>query len=84
MPQPMLVEVKAPISGVFYRTQGPGEAPFVESGASVRKGQTLALLEAMKVFSKVKAPVNGTVHEIRAVHEEAVTAGEVLFVIAAA
>src|SRR5262249_8135251 len=55
-PLPDLVEVKAPISGVFYRAPSPGAAPFVDVGTAVAKGQALALLEAMKLFSKIKAP----------------------------
>jgi biotin carboxyl carrier protein len=77
----MFVEVKAAMSGVFYRTPAPGQPPFVEPGTAIRKGQTLALLEAMKLFAKVKAPVGGTVFEIRAAHEETVTSGQTLFVI---
>jgi acetyl-CoA carboxylase biotin carboxyl carrier protein len=70
------------MSGIFYRTPAPDAPSFVEEGAAVIKGQTLALLEAMKVFSKVKAPVSGTIAEIRGVHQGTVTVGEVLFRIA--
>lgn len=76
-----LIEVKAPISGIFYRTPAPATPPFVEVGATVRKGQVLALLEAMKLFSKIKAPVDSVVHEIVAVNAEAVATGQTLFVL---
>jgi acetyl-CoA carboxylase biotin carboxyl carrier protein len=74
-----LFDVKAPISGIFYRTPSPGAPAFVEIGAPVRKGQTLALLEAMKLFSKVKAPADGVVAEIPAGHEQQVSVGQTLF-----
>ena len=77
-----LVEVKAQMSGIFYRTPAPDAPPFVAVGAPVVKGQILGLLEAMKLFSKVKAPVAGTLVEIRAEHEATVSAGQVLFRIA--
>jgi len=72
------VDVKSQISGIFYRTPVPDTPPFVEVGSEVRKGQTLALLEAMKLFSKVKAPISGVVAEICADQNETVSAGQVL------
>lgn len=73
------VEVKAQISGIFYRAPAPDAPPFVEVDSIVEKGQTLALLEAMKLFTKVKAPVAGKVTEIRTPNAETVSAGQVLF-----
>lgn len=78
MSDPTLIDVKAQISGVFYRSATPDAPPFVEVGATVRKGQTLALLESMKLFSKVKAPADGTVAELVAGNEEPVSVGQVL------
>ena len=75
---PAQIDVKAQISGVFYRASAPDIPPFVDVGTAVRKGQTLALLEAMKLFSKVKAPADGVVAEIPAGNEEAVSVGDVL------
>ena len=63
-----IVEVKAQISGIFYRTSAPGAPAYVDVGSPILKGQTLGLLEAMKVFSKIRAPVPGTIVEIRAAH----------------
>lgn len=74
-----LIVVKAQISGVFYRAGGLGEAVFVEVGTRVRKGQTLALLESMKLFSKIKASTDGEVAEICVENEDAVAGGQVLF-----
>jgi acetyl-CoA carboxylase biotin carboxyl carrier protein len=76
-----LIEVKAPISGIFYRAPAPGTPRFVEIGVAVRKGQVLALLEAMKLFSKIKAPADGIVREIVGVNAEAVATGQILFVL---
>lgn len=73
------IVVKAQISGVFYRASGPGESPLVEVGTRVRRGQTLALLESMKLFSKIKASADGEVAEICAENEDAVSGGQVLF-----
>lgn len=72
-------DVKAPISGIFYRASAPDTPAFVEIGTAVRKGQTLALLEAMKLFSKVKAPADGVVADIPVANAEQVSVGQVLF-----
>jgi oxaloacetate decarboxylase alpha subunit len=76
-----LLEVRAPISGIFYRAPSPDALPFVEVGARVRKGQALALLEAMKLFSKIKAPADGIVREIPGVNAEPVSTGQTVFVL---
>lgn len=76
-----LLDVKAPISGILYCAPSPGAPPFVEVGSTVRKGQPLALLEAMKLFSKIKAPVDGIVREILGVNAEPVSTGQTLFVL---
>lgn len=76
-----LLEVRAPISGIFYRGPSPDAPPFVEVGATVRKGQALALLEAMKLFSKIKAPADGIVREIHGVNAEPVSTGQTVFVL---
>jgi biotin carboxyl carrier protein len=78
---PDLVEVKAPIAGIFYRAPSPGAAPFVDVGTRVTKGQALGLLEAMKLFSKIKAPSGGVVREILGGDAQAVGTGQVLFVL---
>jgi acetyl-CoA carboxylase biotin carboxyl carrier protein len=76
-----LVEVKAKMSGVFYRSPAPEEPAYVEAGTVVEKKQILALLETMKVFQKVKSPVNGTVVEVVAENETPVKDDEVMFII---
>lgn len=77
------IEVKAPMSGVFYRRPSPEEPPYVEEGDTVKKKQVLALLETMKVFQKVKAPANGRILKIEAENETPVKDEAVLFVIEA-
>ncbi len=75
------IPVKAPISGVFYRTSAPNQPPFVEVGSVVKKGQTLCLLETMKVFTKLKSPIAGVVVEILGTHEGVIEKNQILFYI---
>jgi acetyl-CoA carboxylase biotin carboxyl carrier protein len=77
------VEVRAQMSGVFYRKSGPTEPPYVEVGDQVKKKQILALLETMKVFQKVKSPVEGTIIEIIAENEKPLKDDDLMFVIEA-
>ena len=75
------IEVKARMSGIFYRKPEPDKPPYVEEGDEVKKGQVLGLLETMKVYQKVKCPINGKVVEILAENERVVKDGEVMFLI---
>ncbi len=76
-----IVEVKAAMSGIFYRRPAPDQPPFVEVGDTVRKKQVLALLETMKVFQKIKSPVDGRIVEIMGQNETPVKDSEVIFTI---
>jgi acetyl-CoA carboxylase biotin carboxyl carrier protein len=76
-----LVEVKAPMSGVFYRRPSPDDPSYVEIGDQVKKKQVLALLETMKVFQKVKSPVKGKIVRIVAENETPLKDEDVMFVI---
>lgn len=58
------VEVLAPMVGTFYRAPSPADPPFVEVGATVKAGQALCLIEVMKLFTTIEAPVAGRVVEI--------------------
>lgn len=58
--------VKAPFVGVFYTSPSENSAPFVTVGQKVSKGDTLCILEAMKVMNEIKASVDGTIKEIKA------------------
>jgi acetyl-CoA carboxylase biotin carboxyl carrier protein len=75
------VEVRAPMSGIFYRKPAPDQPPFVEVGDRVKKKQVLALLETMKVFQKVKSPTDGRIVEILAQNESPVRDNDLMFVI---
>ena len=56
--------VTAPLAGIFYRAPKPGEDPFVEIGSKVKKGDTVGLIEAMKIINEIPAPCDGTVTDI--------------------
>jgi biotin carboxyl carrier protein len=75
-----IVEVRAPMSGVFFRRPGPDQPPYVEEGDVVRKKQVLALLETMKVFQKIKSPIDGKVLRVTAENETALKDNELMFV----
>lgn len=62
---PDRIAVTAPLVGTFYRRPEPGAEPFVEQGCAVEAGQTLAIVEAMKLMNPVKAPGPGTVAAIK-------------------
>ncbi len=77
------VEVRAPMSGVFYRSSAPDQPPYVELGDTVKKKQVLGLLETMKVFQKIKSPSAGKIAEIVAENEVPVSDEELMFIIEA-
>jgi len=58
------INVKSPMIGTFYRTQGPGKSPFVNIGDEVKKGQTLCVIEAMKLFNEIESEVSGKIVKI--------------------
>ena len=74
-----LVPVESPMIGVFYRAPEPGAAPFVDVGEAVGAGQTLCLLEAMKLFNELKAETPGIVRAIHVENGEPVEFGQLLF-----
>ena len=63
-PEPKGPEVTAPMVGVFYAAPAPGDEPFVHVGSKVKAGETLCIIEAMKVLNEVTAEVDGEVLEI--------------------
>ena len=73
--------VCAEIVGTFYRAPGPGEEPFVQVGETVELGQTLCIIEAMKVMNEIESPLRGKVIEVLADDSEPVEFGQPLFVI---
>ncbi len=72
-------QIRAGMTGIFYRAASPGAAPFVAVGQSVVDGQTLALLEAMKTFNPVECDGDGLIAEIHAEDGVMVEAGQPLF-----
>ncbi|MGE5689215.1 MAG: acetyl-CoA carboxylase biotin carboxyl carrier protein [Pseudomonadota bacterium] len=74
-----LVRVESPMVGVFYRQSQPGEPPFVEVGDVVTAGQTLCLLEAMKLFNELKSEVDGVVRAVHVENGSPVEFGQLLF-----
>jgi len=76
-----LVEVVSPIVGTFYAAPAPDSPPFIQVGDHVDIGQTLCILEAMKLMNEIKAEVAGTVAQILAANAEQVEYGQVLILI---
>lgn len=78
---PHRVEIISPMVGVFYKNPSPDSPPFVEVGDEVEEGQTVGLIEAMKVFSEVPSEVAGRVVAIPAESGKLVQQGDVLVVV---
>jgi oxaloacetate decarboxylase (Na+ extruding) subunit alpha len=74
-----IVRVEAPMVGTFYRAPQPGAAPFVEEGQPIGAGQTLCILEAMKLMNEVKSDVEGIVRSIHVENAQPVEFGQLLF-----
>lgn len=76
-----LIPVVSPMVGVFYRALSPDDPPLVEVGDRLEVGQTVGLVEAMKMFSEITSEVEGTVVEVRTGNAELVETGSVLFLV---
>lgn len=74
-------KVTAPMVGTFYSASSPGSPPFVEVGDRVSAGDTLCIVEAMKMMNQIESEVSGTVKSIRVQNGDPVEYGQVLFVI---
>ena len=74
-----LTEVKSPMVGTFYRQPAPEAPAYVEVGSAVKKGQTLCILEAMKLMNELECEVDGIVREILVENSDPVEYGQVLF-----
>ena len=72
-------QVKAPIVGTFFSGPGSGKPDFVKKGDSVKKGDILCILEAMKIMNEIVSPFDGEVAEIYATNEDLVEYGQPLF-----
>jgi acetyl-CoA carboxylase biotin carboxyl carrier protein len=73
--------VKSPMVGTFYRSASPGAKPFVEIGSQVKEGETICIIEAMKILNEIEADKTGTVTQILGENGQAVEYGQPLFVI---
>lgn len=71
-------EVKAPLVGTFYQSPSPDSEPFVSLGSKVNKGDTLFIVEAMKVMNEITSPVSGTVRSINVKDATMVEFGQVI------
>lgn len=78
-PETKLIDVTSPMVGTFFRAPAPEAPPYVEIGSHVSKGQTLCILEAMKLMNELEAEVDGVVREILAENADPVEYGQVLF-----
>jgi acetyl-CoA carboxylase biotin carboxyl carrier protein len=75
------VEIASPMAGTFYRAPAPGEPAFIKEGDTVTAGQTIGIIEAMKLMNEIEAEVGGTVVKIVAENGKPVTPGQALVVI---
>ncbi len=73
--------VKSPMVGTFYRASAPGAKAFVEVGDSIKEGDTICIVEAMKILNEIEADKSGTVTQILVQNGQAVEYGQPLFVI---
>lgn len=74
-------QVVAPMVGTFYGSSSPGSAPFVQVGDRINEGDTLCIIEAMKMMNQIEADVGGVIKSIRMQNGEPVEYGQTLFVI---
>ena len=73
--------VKSPMVGTFYSSSSPGAAPFVQIGSQVKEGDTLCIVEAMKILNEIESDKSGTVTQILCENGQAVEYGQPLFII---
>ena len=73
--------IKSPMVGTFYRSSSPGSNPFAEIGSVVKEGDTVCIIEAMKILNEIEADKSGTVTKILSENGQAVEYGQPLFMI---
>ena len=78
---PNLVAVTSPFVGTFYRASSPESANFVEVGTVVKKGQTLCIVEAMKLMNEIESEISGTIVEVLVANGKSVEYGQKLFLV---
>jgi acetyl-CoA carboxylase biotin carboxyl carrier protein len=77
--EPAVHALKSPMVGTFYRAPSPGAPSFVEVGQAVTKGQTLCIIEAMKLLNEIESDVSGTIKAILVENGQPVEYGQPLF-----
>ena len=80
-PAPTGHTVKSPMVGTFYRAASPGAKSFVEIGSQVKEGETICIIEAMKILNEIEADKSGTISQILCENGQAVEYGQPLFII---
>jgi acetyl-CoA carboxylase biotin carboxyl carrier protein len=73
--------VKSPMVGTFYRSSSPGAAPFIQIGSVVKEGDTLCIIEAMKILNEIESDKAGTITQILCENGQAVEYGQPLFIV---
>ena len=74
-------DLLSPMPGTFYASSTPDDPPFVKNGDSVKKGQTLCIIEAMKIMNEIEAEFDGTITDIKAINGDPVEYNQTLFII---
>lgn len=75
------LDIKSPMIGTFYRTANPDSPPFISIGDKVSKGQTVCIIEAMKLFNEIESEVSGTIVKVMVENSSPVEYDQVLFVV---
>ncbi len=78
-PGAVLKEIKSPMVGTFYRSPEPGAEPYVKVGSRITGGQTVCIIEAMKIMNEIEAEITGVVREVSVDDAQPVEYGQVLF-----
>lgn len=79
--KPVGYQVKSPLVGTYYSSASPEASPFVRVGDKVKKGDTLCIIEAMKIMNEISAPVAGTITSIKAKNSDTIGYDQVLMTI---
>src|SRR3989338_8846490 len=74
-----LIEIKSPMVGTYYRAPEPGADPYVKPGSRVSVGQTLCIIEAMKIMNEIESEISGVVRDVLVEDAQPVEFGQVLF-----
>jgi len=76
---PALKEIKSPMVGTYYKAPEPGADPYVKAGSRVTSGQTVCIIEAMKIMNEIEAEITGVIREVCVEDAQPVEFGQVLF-----